>query len=48
MGSQRIGHNYVTNTHIHTHTHTHTSPNKGAEIILWMEGRGSLNKSMEA
>ena len=31
-----------------THTHTHTSLNKGAEIILWMEGRGSLNKSMEA
>ena len=24
MGSQRIGHNYVTNTHTYTHTHTHT------------------------
>ena len=44
MGSKRIGHDCVTNTH----THTHTSLNKGAEIILWMEGRGSLNKSMEA
>ena len=24
MGSQRVGHNSVTNTHTHTHTHTHT------------------------
>ena len=23
MGSQRVGHNSVTNTHTHTHTHTH-------------------------
>ena len=23
MGSQRIGHDCVTNTHTHTHTHTH-------------------------
>ena len=24
MGSQRVGHNWATNTHAHTHTHTHT------------------------
>ena len=24
MGSQRVGHNRVTNTHTHTHTHTNT------------------------
>ena len=26
MGSQRVGHDWVTNTHTHTHTHTHTLP----------------------
>ena len=25
MGSQRVGHNWVTNTHTHTHTHTHVA-----------------------
>ena len=33
MGSQRVGHDYVTNTHTHTHTHTHTQfilPNQPA------------------
>ena len=25
MGSQRVGHDWVTNTHTHTHTHTHIS-----------------------
>ena len=24
MGSQRVGHDWATNTHTHTHTHTHT------------------------
>ena len=24
MGSQRVGHDWVTNTHTYTHTHTHT------------------------
>ena len=24
VGSQRVRHNWATNTHIHTHTHTHT------------------------
>ena len=24
MGSQRVGYDWVTNTHTHTHTHTHT------------------------
>ena len=42
MGSQSIGHNCVMNTH------THISPNKGAKITLLVEGRGNLNKSMEA
>ena len=25
MGSQRVGHDWVTNTHTHTHTHTSSS-----------------------
>ena len=28
MGSQRVGHDQVTNTHTNTHTHTHTHTHK--------------------
>ena len=36
LGSQRGGHDLVTNTHTHTHTHTHT------DIVF---GRGASGKS---
>ena len=33
MGSQRVGHNWATNTHTHTHTHTHT-PTRHEQVLL--------------
>ena len=47
MGSQRVGHNWV--TYIHTHTHTHTMKSPGAfytekeKLILKFIIQGTLN-----
>ena len=34
MGSQRVGHNWATNTHTHTHTQTHTHTHASLYLIL--------------
>ena len=40
VGSQRAGHDCVTNTHTHTHTHTHTQLNiKGKKPIGLKNGQ---------
>ena len=31
MGSQRVGHDWASNTHTHTHTHTHSLEHTEAE-----------------
>ena len=37
MGSQRVGHNLVTNTRTHTHTHTYTHTDSLWERSFWVE-----------
>ena len=40
-GPQRVGHDWVTNTHTHTHTHTHTllvSSYPSPPVVAWNHG----------
>ena len=34
MGSQRVGHDWVTNTHTHTHTHTHDERDRRLQAFV--------------
>ena len=42
MGSQRVGHDWVTNTHTHTHTHTKAHTQRYSKAFL------SLQQSIQA
>ena len=58
MESQRVGHDWATNTHTHTHTHTHSTyligllwrVNESVHIMLWSQclARASTDKCFHA
>ena len=44
MGSQRVGHNRVTNTYTHTHTHTHAQREPINNIVLCEQQKESAKQ----